>query len=306
MSISMPSRIFIYYFVLITATYLFFFSSSSLRADEAILQAPSRLEAGDPALVKFLLPVKPGSVPPVMLFMEREFPIYPLADNQGWAGIIGADLRAEPGEYILSLRQTDQILARRNIVVAARSGGARDIRVDDKYVSPPDQVIERIKAESQRQNDVYLLNTSPVFWTDGLLTPLNSAVVGKFGRSSIINGQPRSPHGGVDLRGAPGTAVKCPAEGRVVLAMDTYFSGLLVLLDHGQGLISGYRHLSKILVNEGDMLTQGQIIGLVGATGRVTGPHLHFDIHLKNATIDPLKFVRLSLELAALIQDKNR
>jgi murein DD-endopeptidase MepM/ murein hydrolase activator NlpD len=297
--------LFIYSCTLCTALGLFF-SPSPLWAGEEMLQVPSRLEAGQAALVKFLQPVHLGSLPPAILFMDREFPLYPLAGNKGWAGIIGADLRARPGEYILSLRQGDQIMARRKLVLAARSAGARNIQVDDKYAAPPDQAGERIKDESRRQNEVYLLNTSPVFWANGLLMPLNSRVVGKFGRSSIVNGQPRSPHGGVDLRGAPGTIVKCPAQGRVALTMDSYFSGLLVLVDHGQGLISGYRHLSEIMVNEGDMLAQGQIIGRVGATGRVTGPHLHFDIHLKNATIDPLEFVRLSRELAALIQGKSQ
>jgi murein DD-endopeptidase MepM/ murein hydrolase activator NlpD len=286
-----------YFFAILPAVMLM----GTHSAQAGPLQAPASLFPGQPALVKLALP-GPGQTPELW-FMERNFPLHPLPDNQGWVGIIGADLRAEPGQYVLQLERDGHILARQNIMVRANpAAGTRNIQVEEKYVSPPEQVMERIKHESQKQIEIYQLDSSPWLWLKGLDKPLNSAVVGKFGRSSIINGQPRAPHGGVDLRGATGTPVKAPAPGRVALTMDSYFNGLMILLDHGQGLVSGYRHLSEIMVKEGDLVTPGQVIGRVGASGRVTGPHLHFDIHLKNATVDPLEFVRLSREMAKLIQ----
>jgi murein DD-endopeptidase MepM/ murein hydrolase activator NlpD len=270
------------------------------------LQAPARLVLGQPALVKWL-PAETSGENPAMWFMDRNFPLYQLAGNKGWVGIIGVDLRAEPGQYMLKLERDGQMLAGQNITVRVNeAAGTRNITVEEKYVSPSERELERINRETRRQLEVYQLNTAPWRWGQGLNKPLESAIVGRFGRSSIINGQPRAPHGGVDLRGSIGAPVQAPAPGRVALTLDSYFSGLMVLLDHGQGLISGYRHLSEIMVKEGDMVIQGQIIGRVGASGRVTGPHLHFDIHLKNATIDPLEFVRLSREMAKLILGNNR
>jgi murein DD-endopeptidase MepM/ murein hydrolase activator NlpD len=268
------------------------------------LQAPARLFLGQPALVKLALPGNAPEKAPQLWFMERNFPLHSLPGNQGWVGIIGADLRAQPGQYVLRVEQEGRVLARHNIAVSAdAAAGVRNIKVEEKYASPPAQVMERINLESQKQMEIYQLDGSGWQWAHGLNKPLDSAVVGKFGRGSIINGQIRAPHGGVDLRGATGAPVQAPASGRVVLTMDSYFSGLMILLDHGQGLISGYRHLSAMLVKEGGLVTQGQIIGRVGASGRVTGPHLHFDIHLKNAVLDPLEFIRLSREMAELIQE---
>jgi murein DD-endopeptidase MepM/ murein hydrolase activator NlpD len=269
------------------------------------LQAPASLNLGQPALIR--LAESGPEKAPELWFMERNFPLYPLAGHKGWVGIIGADLRAAPGQYRLQIERDGRILAEREIAVKAdETAGTRNITVAEKYASPPEQTLERIRNETRRQVEIYQLNTAPWHWGQGLERPLDSVVVGRFGRSSIVNGQARAPHGGVDLRGSIGTPVRAPAPGRVALTIDSYFSGLMVLLDHGQGLISGYRHLSEIAVKEGDLVKQGQVIGRVGASGRVTGPHLHFDVHLKNATIDPLEFIRLSREMAEAMQGNNQ
>ena len=114
-----------------------------------------------------------------------------------------------------------------------------------------------------------------------------------FGSRSVFNGQPRNPHSGADFRAAEGTPIAAPNAGKVVLTGDTYFSGGSVILDHGWGLYSYFAHLSKILVEEGDLIELGQVVGRAGATGRVTGPHLHWTLRLCGARVDPLSVIEI-------------
>ena len=278
-------------------------SAGGLQA--ASLLAPDKLAIGQPAVIT--IEVQQVALPLLAEFQERNFTLYSLPNGQGYTGMIGADLKTEPGEYILAIKgQNGLLIDHKAIQVVDHDYGTRNITVEEKFVEFDDATLARIKEENQRQAAVYTTYTLERHWQGAFIKPLNSVVVGKFGRKSIINGQPRSPHGGVDLRGAVGTPIKAPADGRVALTMDSYFSGKLVLIDHGQGLVSAYRHLSKISVQEGQMLRQGETLGLVGATGRVTGPHLHFDIHLQNATIDPLAFIELSKNIAKNLQEKSK
>ena len=119
------------------------------------------------------------------------------------------------------------------------------------------------------------------------------AATSSFGRRSVLNGQARSPHSGTDFRAATGTPVRAPNGGRVVLAADQYFSGNTVILDHGQGLFSFLAHLSRITVRDGQIVARGEEVGLSGATGRVTGPHLHWTVRLDGARVDPLSVLAL-------------
>jgi murein DD-endopeptidase MepM/ murein hydrolase activator NlpD len=128
--------------------------------------------------------------------------------------------------------------------------------------------------------------------------PVPGKVVGPFGRRSVINGQPRRHHGGVDFRAATGQPIHAAARGRVALVDDTFFGGIVVLLDHGWGLISGYRHLCQALVRPGQKVARGDVIAKAGASGRVTGPHLHFDVTLGGSRVDPLAWIEASRKLA--------
>jgi murein DD-endopeptidase MepM/ murein hydrolase activator NlpD len=118
----------------------------------------------------------------------------------------------------------------------------------------------------------------------------------RFGSRSIYNGQPRSPHGGADFLSPAGTPIKAPNAGHVAIARDLYYTGNTVVIDHGLGLFSVLAHLSAIDVHEGDTIVAGQIVGKVGATGRVTGAHLHWGIRLAGARVDPLSLLALAGE----------
>jgi murein DD-endopeptidase MepM/ murein hydrolase activator NlpD len=130
--------------------------------------------------------------------------------------------------------------------------------------------------------------TSERFWRVPFVQPVSAAPNSRFGSRSVFNGQPRSPHNGADFPATTGTPVKAPNAGRVVAARDLYFSGRTVIIDHGTRLFSTLAHLSRMDVREGDTVQPGDVVGLVGATGRVTGPHLHWALRVADARVDPM------------------
>jgi murein DD-endopeptidase MepM/ murein hydrolase activator NlpD len=135
---------------------------------------------------------------------------------------------------------------------------------------------------------------SPPQWEGPFVKPVRGEVVGPFGQASILNGMPRAPHSGVDLKAERGTPVVSINSGKVVLTGEHFFNGLFVVLDHGGAVQSMYFHLDKILVQQGDKVTKGQTVGLLGATGRATGPHLHFGMRINGARIDPMQFIKVN------------
>jgi murein DD-endopeptidase MepM/ murein hydrolase activator NlpD len=161
------------------------------------------------------------------------------------------------------------------------------------YVNPNQQQLDRYSQEAKEQNDVYT-SFSPAQWTDfpQFIRPTSGKFSNSFGRKRFFNGEERAPHSGLDIPAPIGQKVIAPAVGKVVATGNYFFNGNTVMIDHGQGLISMFCHLSKINVEKGQMLQQGDLIGLVGKTGRVTGPHLHWGMSLNNARVDPQLFLQ--------------
>lgn len=161
------------------------------------------------------------------------------------------------------------------------------LTVDRKYVDPPADEQTRIKGDREKVRQALAQYLPGRRWTLPLARPVPGSVSSLFGLRRVFNGQPRSMHRGLDLRGAEGTPVQACADGRVVLADDLYFSGNAVYLNHGEGVFTAYLHLSRILVRQGQDIRRGEVIGLVGATGRVTGPHLHLSLTVQGHAADP-------------------
>jgi murein DD-endopeptidase MepM/ murein hydrolase activator NlpD len=159
--------------------------------------------------------------------------------------------------------------------------------VESKYVEPPPEVQSRLTREREKLSRVYA-NRDALRTEDGpFVRPVPGEPTSIFGTRRIFNGKPRSPHPGLDLRAAEGTEVRASGPGKVVIAQDLYYSGNIVILDHGGGLFTLYAHLSELRVAEGDAIAAGQTIGLSGSTGRVTGPHLHWGAKIGNHPFDP-------------------
>ncbi len=208
-------------------------------------------------------------------------------DGEHWIAIVGIPLSAKDGPQQLEVdgRST-------SFQVGNRDYRAQHITLkNQRQVNPNPADLKRIERELDEQNRAYrqfstrqpsnLLFDRPV---DG---PLSSP----FGLRRFFNGEERNPHSGLDFAAKTGTPIKAPAAGQVILTGDYFFNGKTVFVDHGQGLISMFCHLSEIGVKVGDQLARGQVLGKVGATGRATGPHLHWNVSLNDARVDPAIFI---------------
>jgi len=204
-------------------------------------------------------------------------------DNLVWHAIIGIPLAAKPGTHLVSINQ-QQI----PFTIQPKTYKEQRITLSNKrQVNPAPMDLERIGREKK------IMVAAFKDWNDEL-TPsltLTKPVAGPysspFGLRRFFNDQPRNPHSGLDIAAPEGAPIKAPAAAVVAATGDYFFNGNTILLDHGHGLISMYCHLSQINVNEGETVNAHDVIGLVGKTGRVTGPHLHWSVSLNNARIDP-------------------
>jgi hypothetical protein len=198
-----------------------------------------------------------------------------------WLGFAAVPFETDgPQALELEVRFGDGSMHRRTVdlEVETRQWDETTLSVAPRYSSPPPEVQDRI-ARDRRRIRAVLDHASPEWLLDGAFeSPRPYDVTAEFGQKRVFNGELQSRHTGLDLRGQVGTPVHAAGRGKVVLAGDFYFSGNGVFLDHGLGVYTGYFHLSEILVSEGDMVETGDLIGRAGATGRVTGPHLHWSL----------------------------
>ena len=188
----------------------------------------------------------------------------------------------------LDVRFTDGSMERHEITPAIREYEIQRISgLPESFVSPPAGVMDRIKRESAGMIDARERATEASWFADGFEWPVHGIVSSLFGSQRILNGEPRAPHLAVDIAAPAGTPIRAPASGIVSLVGDFYFDGLFTILDHGQGVSTCYAHQSRLLVNRGDMIDRGQVIGEVGRTGRVTGPNLHWGMNWFQIGLDP-------------------
>jgi murein DD-endopeptidase MepM/ murein hydrolase activator NlpD len=173
------------------------------------------------------------------------------------------------------------------LAISAKSFPEQRLTVESKFVNPPSSAAKRIEREKKRLGAIYATRTQLPPPAAPFVRPVPGEPTSEFGTRRIFNGEPRAPHPGIDLRAASGTPVLASGPGRVALATDLYYSGGTVIVDHGGGLFTVYAHLSKIETKEGAHVEEGDRVGLSGATGRVTGPHLHWGARVGEAIFDP-------------------
>jgi len=211
-----------------------------------------------------------------------------------WEALVGIDLDVKPGTHPVSIdADAGKLRTTYNLIVAPKRFPTRRLTVDESFVNPPPSEQARIEREAKLLSDVYHAPAAERVWTGPFVRPVAEPANSRFGTRSIFNGVPRNPHGGADFLSPGGTPIHAPNAGRIVVARSLYFSGNTVIIDHGLGVFSLLAHMSAMEVHEGDRVAAGQVVGRVGATGRVTGPHLHWAVRANSARVDPIALLAM-------------
>jgi murein DD-endopeptidase MepM/ murein hydrolase activator NlpD len=264
-------------------------SSQALAGDGAIdVSARSRsIRPGELVVLKMVPPA--GSDRVLVRAFNRDVPAFRVSARE-WEALVGIDLDVRPGTYPVSVTAGDA-RARYDLLVAPRTFRTRRLTVDEAFVTPPTSEQARIDREAALLAETWKAPAGERLWSGPFVRPVAEPANSAFGTRSVFNGKPRNAHGGADFLSPAGTPIHAPNGGRIVVARPLYFSGNTVIIDHGLGLFSMLAHLSAIDVHEGERIGTGQVVGKVGATGRVTGPHLHWTVRAADARVDPLSLL---------------
>jgi murein DD-endopeptidase MepM/ murein hydrolase activator NlpD len=251
-------------------------------------------------LVVLTVALKAESTRVAVHAFDRMMPAYELRAGV-WQALVGIDLERKPGAYAVDVEArvgASIVRGKEVLMVQRRMFPTRRLRVDPNFVNPSAAVLARIASEAAFIKEVTGRSAQDRLWSMPFVRPVPDEANSRFGSRSVFNGESRRPHGGTDFLSAAGTPVHAPNAGQVVAARELYFTGNTIIIDHGLGVISLLAHLSSMDVREGDTVSAGQIVGRVGATGRVTGPHLHWALTVAGARVDPLSALALVGETA--------
>jgi murein DD-endopeptidase MepM/ murein hydrolase activator NlpD len=232
-------------------------------------------------------------------FLGRSISFFPDTrpdEPKGFVGLLGIDLQDEPGIHELTVKvqaeEQSQTFTYRVEVLNEKFHVER-LTLPKNKVDLDKKSLTRWKVEQAQVKEMLANDSHTKFWQSGFVEPVSGKRTGIFGSVRIMNGQARNPHNGEDIGAPLGTEVAATNAGIVRLTVDHIFSGKGVFLDHGLGLYSMYFHLSEVLVKDGDVVKAGEIVGKVGATGRATGPHLHWGVKLNGARVNPYALLAL-------------
>ena len=219
-------------------------------------------------------------------------PVMVLASGSSYTAIVGLSLATKPGTHTLKIEAAGKENAALDFEVVEKTYTSQHITLKNKrMVNPEKRDMERIGREQRRIKQALATWNEATPDTLRFSLPVEGPVSSPFGLRRFFNEQARKPHSGLDLAAAEGTPIAAPAGGRVVDTGDFFFNGNTVLIDHGQGLVTMYCHMSRVDVKPGQAVTSENVIGAVGKTGRVTGPHLHWGVSLNDARVDPMLFL---------------
>ncbi|MES2512147.1 MAG: peptidoglycan DD-metalloendopeptidase family protein [Pseudomonadota bacterium] len=224
-----------------------------------------------------------------------DVPVMVLGDAIEWTAIVGIPLAAQPGETFITVRAGNGDQRQVVYTIANKRYREQQLKVAPGQVDLSPEDLARYEREKVQQEQVIAtLSPPPAMSASGALrmrVPVPGRRSSSFGLRRVFNGQSRNPHSGMDIAAATGTPIVAPMDGRVIDTGNYFFNGNTVWLDHGGGLLTLYCHLNAIAVKPGDMLKAGERLGAVGATGRVTGPHLHWGVMLNRTMVDPALFM---------------
>ena len=222
------------------------------------------------------------------------------AENETtFKALLGIDLRRKPAPNLLSISaaRVDGKRVSCAVPFAVHKGDfiVERLDVDRKYVALSEEDLARANRESAQLRDLFATITPEPLWTGAFQSPVPGFKgSGNFGKRRVFNNEPRSPHSGEDYPAPAGTPILAPQRGRVVLAENHFFSGNVVVVDHGVGLYTFHGHMRSFAVKAGDLVEAGDKLGEVGATGRVTGPHLHWTVRLAKTRVNPRDLLKIS------------
>lgn len=264
-------------------------------AECSVALRPAILKPGEVALLEITPAASVASA--TLLWKDRKIPLVTMEDDRRLAALIGIPRDTVAGTHRAELEITLHSGLRRQRIVSIRvedkKFAEQHLRLPSRQVSPDRAAVARHGREREQISKVFAEISPQKLWQAPFQLPVSGALLSPFGVQRILNGQPRSFHSGVDQRARLGEPVAAAGGGRVVLTAEHFFAGNSVYIDHGMGIVTMYFHLSETRVETGQRVTAGQLIGLAGATGRASGPHLHWGARVHNIKVDPLALVRL-------------
>jgi murein DD-endopeptidase MepM/ murein hydrolase activator NlpD len=258
---------------------------------------PHSITVGAPCLFKVEMAAAPSSVK--AKWQGRDLVFFSAGQRHVWYGLAGVDVETKPGDYSLEVEVTmpdGQVLhGVREVQVRPSTYKTVKLNVPERFVQPDPETLKRIEADKELKQKAFSRQTSAPEWSGAFHAPIDSTVSEAFGTRRTFNGKLASIHRGLDYHAKEGTPILAANGGTVVLAASLFYEGNCVIIDHGQQFMTLYMHLSQIQVIEGEKVKEGQKIGLSGATGRATGPHLHVAVRWQGAYLDPAQLWTLSL-----------
>ncbi|MFO7707619.1 MAG: M23 family metallopeptidase [Desulfobacterales bacterium] len=264
----------------------------------------ANVETGEPLAVELDCRPMPGSARDLSVsFADQRLFLFahPTKGVGFFIGLAAVPLTAPPGAGSLTVAWVEDGQKHSRSVpfrIAAGAYGEEHLKVDPRHVRPSAADLERIRRDQEKLKRVYASGSPSRLWENGFGLPVPGEVNGPFGTRRVFNGELRSQHSGVDFRAQTGDPVHVSGAGVVKLAEELFYSGNAVIVDHGAGVFTSYSHLSRILVKAGQRVERGQVVGLIGATGRATGPHLHWGVKVNSVNVNPLSFQELMAALS--------
>jgi hypothetical protein len=265
----------------------------------AVSLTPSVVVAGSPELIRV---VAANAAAIDGEWLDRKLEFFRGLDDHGWFALAGVDVEAPVGPSELKItihgaKGGTRSLSR-TIHILPSHYPTSSLTVAPQYVQPGPEALKQIAADQLLTEKIYASSAPEPLWKGNFRVPVDAPQSERFGTRRIFNGTLASNHKGLDFRAAPGTPVRASNSGVVVLAHSLYYAGNTVIIDHGMGLFTLSMHLSRIKVRVGQHVARGDRLGLSGATGRVTGPHLHWAVRWQGAYLDPAKLLQLDLSAA--------